>query len=134
VVDFLAPSIALVIVAVILGAISSTLGVLVYLVGGLALFGYLIWILIQQGQTGQTPGKRLVGLKVVKKDTGQVMGAGLSIGRYFAHIVDSLICYIGWLFPLWDANKQTIADKICNTVVIRVPPQPFSLTPPPGSM
>jgi uncharacterized RDD family membrane protein YckC len=133
-IDFLAPSVVWIIVAVIFGAISSTLGVLIYVLGGIALLGYAIWILIQQGQTGQTPGKRLVGLKVIKKDTGQVIGVGLSIGRYFAHLVDSLICYIGWLFPLWDANKQTIADKICNTVVITVPPQPFSLTPPAGSM
>jgi uncharacterized RDD family membrane protein YckC len=133
-IDFLVPTVVYFIVAVIFTAISSTLGGIVYGLGGLALLGYLIWLLIQQGQTGQTPGKRLVGLKLVKKDTGQVPGVGLSIGRYFAHIVDSVICYIGWLFPLWDANKQTIADKICNTVVVIVPPQPFSLTPPPGSM
>jgi hypothetical protein len=26
-----------------------------------------------------------------------------------------LICYIGWLFPLWDAKRQTIGDKIMTT-------------------
>jgi RDD family len=38
--------------------------------------------------------------------------------RDLAHIIDSIICYIGWLFPLWDARRQTIADKIMSTVVV----------------
>jgi len=33
-----------------------------------------------------------------------------------AHIIDGLICNIGYLFPLWDAKRQTIADKIMSTV------------------
>ena len=43
--------------------------------------------------------------------------------RQLAHIVDSLICYIGWLFPLWDAKRQTIGDKIMGTVVVKDPAQ-----------
>ena len=27
-------------------------------------------------------------------------------------------CYFGWLFPLWDAKRQTFADKIIGTVVV----------------
>ena len=53
--------------------------------------------------------------------------------RQLAHIIDSLICYIGWLFPLWDAKRQTIADKIMSTIVIdestggtSQPQQPYS--------
>ena len=38
--------------------------------------------------------------------------------RDLAHIVDSVICYIGYLFPLWDARRQTFADKIMSTVVL----------------
>ena len=35
-----------------------------------------------------------------------------------SRILDSLACYIGWLFPIWDAKRQTLADKIISTVVI----------------
>jgi hypothetical protein len=42
--------------------------------------------------------------------------------------VDTIICYIGWLFPLWDAKRQTIADKIMSTVCVPLNPQPL----PPG--
>ena len=51
------------------------------------------------------------------EETGQIIGGGMGIVRHFAHLVDSLICYIGWFFPLWDPKRQTIADKIMKTVV-----------------
>ena len=90
-----------------------------------------IFLAVQVGQVGQSPGMRTVGIKCVHQQTGQTIGAGLAIVRAIAHVVDTLICYVGWLFPLWDRNRQTLADKIMSTVVVRVPPQSFSLTPPP---
>jgi hypothetical protein len=33
-------------------------------------------------------------------------------------IVDGAICYVGYLFPLWDAKRQTIADKIMSTICL----------------
>ena len=32
-----------------------------------------------------------------------------------------MVCYLGWLWPLWDRRNQTFADKIMNTVVIIQP-------------
>jgi uncharacterized RDD family membrane protein YckC len=72
------------------------------------------------GQTGQSIGKKQIGLKLISEQTGQVIGGGAGIGRFFAHIVDAIICYIGFLFPLWDPKRQTLADKIVKTVVIVV--------------
>jgi len=115
-----------VIVGAIFGAISSVLGLLVSLLLYIVAFGYLMLQMVKQGNTGQTIGKKIIGLKVISEATGQPIGPGMSIARYFAHIVDSIICYIGWLFPLWDAKKQTIADKLLGTVVITVPKQPFN--------
>jgi RDD family len=40
--------------------------------------------------------------------------------RQIAHIVDTLICYIGYLFPLWDSKRQTVADKIMTTVCVPI--------------
>ena len=65
-------------------------------------------------------------LKLIKEETGQPIGPGMSIVRQIVHFVDSIVCYIGWLFPLWDSKKQTLADKIMGTVVITVPKQPFN--------
>ncbi len=47
----------------------------------------------------------------------------MGVVRTIAHIVDSIICYIGWLFPLWDAQRQTLADKIVKTVVLTGQPK-----------
>jgi hypothetical protein len=41
--------------------------------------------------------------------------------------VDQLICYVGYLWPLWDGKRQTLADKMLGTVCIPVdasPPAP----------
>jgi uncharacterized protein DUF2752/RDD family protein len=60
----------------------------------------------------------LLGLRLVGDKTGEPVGAGLAFARDICHLVDSVICYVGWLFPLWDAKRQTIADKIVSTVVL----------------
>lgn len=111
----LAGWIALYVVGLIVSAVSDTLGSLVFLVGVIALtlvsfyFGYM------EGEIGQSPGKRLTGLKVVKMD-GQLLGGGMGIVRRLAHVVDGF-CFIGYLLPLFDSQKQTLADKIMGTVV-----------------
>jgi uncharacterized RDD family membrane protein YckC len=80
-----------------------------------------VWIYnraIQQGRTGQSWGKQVLNLRLVRMADGQPMGGGMSFVRDLAHIVDALPCYIGYLFPLWDARRQTFADKIMSTVVL----------------
>lgn len=70
------------------------------------------------GATGQSYGKRLMGIRLIDERSGAVIGGGLGIGRYFLHLLDSLACLLGWLWPLWDAKKQTFADKLVNSVVV----------------
>lgn len=84
---------------------------------GLWNFGY------RQGTTGQSIGKKFMKFKVVSEQTGQPIGFLMSLVRQIAHIVDGLICYIGYLFPLWDPKRQTLADKIMSTVCLPVDPQ-----------
>jgi uncharacterized RDD family membrane protein YckC len=78
--------------------------------------GYNRWYLA--GKTGQSWGKKALGLRLLSEQTGQPIGAGMAFVRDLAHFVDGIICDIGYLFPLWDAKKQTIADKIVNTLVV----------------
>jgi len=72
----------------------------------------------QGGTTGQSLGKKALRIRLVSEETGQPIGMLMAFVRDICHIVDSIICYIGWLFPLWDAKRQTLADKIVRTVVI----------------
>jgi uncharacterized RDD family membrane protein YckC len=83
----------------------------------LVVTGYNRWF--QAGKTGQSWGKKALGLRLVGEQTGQPIGAGMAFVRDLAHLIDAVICYIGFLFPLWDAKKQTLADKIVKTLVVR---------------
>jgi uncharacterized RDD family membrane protein YckC len=84
----------------------------------LATFGIAIYNrAILQGRTGQSWGKRIVKLRLLSENTGQPIGGGLAFVRDLAHVLDSLACYLGWLWPIWDAKRQTFADKVMRTVV-----------------
>ncbi len=60
----------------------------------------------------------MLNLRLVSEETGQPIGTLMAFVRDICHIIDSVICLVGYLFPLWDAKRQTIADKIVKTVVI----------------
>jgi uncharacterized RDD family membrane protein YckC len=61
----------------------------------------------------------MAGTRLIHQQTGQPIGGGAGIGRAFVHILDGIPCYLGYLWPLWDAKKQTFADKIMSTVVVK---------------
>ncbi|BBX95345.1 RDD family protein [Mycobacterium lacus] len=96
----------------IIGVLAQGLASLVILVYGVWNWGY------RQGTTGSSIGKSILKFKVVSETTGQPLGFGMSVVRQLAHFVDAIICYIGFLFPLWDAKRQTLADKIMTTVCL----------------
>jgi uncharacterized RDD family membrane protein YckC len=77
----------------------------------------------KQGTTGQTFGKQLAKTRLISEATGQPVGFAMAVVRQIAHFVDGVICGIGFLFPLWDVKKQTLADKIMKTVVIMDQPR-----------
>jgi uncharacterized RDD family membrane protein YckC len=88
---------------------------------GLVSLGLLIWnYFIRQGSTGQTIGKQVLGLKLLRESDGQPIGAGMAFLRYLAHFLDGLACCVGYLWPLWDQKRQTFADKIVSTLVVKV--------------
>jgi uncharacterized RDD family membrane protein YckC len=91
------------------------------LVGGLLSLVVGLWLCHREGKTGQTPGKRIVGIRLLREYDGSTLGFGLAFGRRFLHVLDALPCYLGFLWPLWDDRKQTFADKVVHTVVIKDP-------------
>ena len=90
--------------------------------------GYTAYMGYLDGITGQTPGKAIMGTRLVDQQ-GNVIGSGAGIGRKFLHIVDSIICGLGYLLPIVDAKRQTIADKIMATYVVTgMEKKPFSVS------
>jgi uncharacterized RDD family membrane protein YckC len=99
----------------------STIGVLAQWLSTLVGLAYLVWDYgYRQGTTGSSIGKSVMKITVVSEVTGQPLGFGMSVLRQIAHFVDALICFIGFLLPLWDSKRQTLADKIMTTVVLPI--------------
>lgn len=98
------------------------------LIGSLTSLAFFVWnVCLRQGRTGASLGKSVLGLRLVDKDL-QPIGGGLSFLRNLLHVVDALPCCFGYLWPIWDSQRQTFADKIMGTVVInasRVQPRAF---------
>lgn len=86
--------------------------------GYLLVFAFQIWnVIFRQGRKGQTLGKQVVGIQVVKADTGQFLGAGTAFVRWLVGSILGGLCLLNYLWPLWDDKKQTWHDKIVGSVV-----------------
>ena len=97
----------------------STTGLIVFCGSALVGLAYFIWNYgYRQGTTGSSIGKSLLKFKVVSENTGAPIGFGMSVLRQIAHAVDAVILHIGYLFPLWTAKRQTLADKMMATVCL----------------
>ena len=115
------------------------------LAGAVVSVGYFVWWLIAL-KDGQTPGKKIVGVRAVRADTGETSGWGMMFVREFlvkslafgisfggvffffrsggavlgiAAIIIAAPHIVNLLWPLWDDNNQTLHDKIVRSRVIR---------------
>lgn len=82
--------------------------------------GMAFFQLYKEGKVGQTFGKKVLGISVHREADGRYLGFGMAFVRKIAHALDSLACYVGWLWPLWDEKNQTFSDKVRSTVVVKV--------------
>ncbi len=84
-------------------------------------FGYYTYF---HARSGQTPGKKMMRIKVVSTD-GSPLTTGKSAGRAFGYMLTSALTYvfvgfIGFLWMFRDENRQTWHDKMAGTYVIKV--------------
>lgn len=99
------------------------------------LLDWLYPVVFEAGRRGATPGKRLVGLRVVQA-TGSPITIGQAVVRNFLRFIDSMP-YFTYAFGITSclASKrfQRLGDLAAGTVVIydRVPALPQVAAPPP---
>ena len=92
----------------------GTLGSLLCLVLGFAYFTLL------EGYRGQTLGKMLMGIKVVREDNGEVPGIGAAAIRTVLRLIDGILAYlVGFISILISSKNQRLGDMAANTLVIR---------------
>ncbi|WP_211304216.1 RDD family protein [Umezawaea tangerina] len=120
-IDFAAPAVVFYVLVFAIGGTSRNLSASLAIsgIGYIALLGYMgynSWYL--QGTTGQSFGKKVAKIRLIKEETGQPVGFANAFVRHLCHVVDALPCYVGFFAPLWEVKKQTWADKIMGTVVV----------------
>ena len=69
---------------------------------------------------GQTPGKMLLNIKVIRTD-GSDVTLTYSIFRFLGYIISGALLGIGFLWIAIDPRKQGLHDKIADTVVVKIP-------------
>lgn len=95
-----------------------------------------IWnYIIKQGRTGQTFGKARIGIRLIRIETGQPIGAGYAFLRWFlaallGSITGSIFTIIDLIFPAFDDKKQRVLDKMLGTVVVNNDAKPSSIVVP----
>lgn len=104
---------------IVLGISNESTAQAVGLVLSLAYFTYF-----EGSASGQTIGKKAVGIRVIDFGGGGSIGYGRALIRWVGRIVSSLIIFLGYLWMLWDKEKQTWHDKMANTVVVPVSDYP----------
>lgn len=67
---------------------------------------------------GATPGKMVLGLKIVDAKTGGPISFGQAVVRYLGYIPSGLVFGLGFLWTAWDPRKQGWHDKLARTVVV----------------
>ena len=104
-------------------AIDETLGVIAYFLGIAGVFLYYAYF--EGSPSGQTIGKKALKIRVIDFNTGRPLGFGRGLIRSVARIPSQFLCYLGYLWMLWDREKQTWHDKLSTTVVVPVSAYPL---------
>ena len=100
----------------------AAIGGILIAVGVLLTIAIQVWNRIfKMGRTGQSVGKKVMGLKLIHEQTGEPIGALQAFLRELLAGLINQIVYLSYLWMLWDDNKQTLADKVVHSTVITVP-------------
>jgi len=112
-------------IGVVFGATSTDGGSVQISLEGLAaiiplvlVFAYYIFL---EGTTGQTVGKMLLGIKVVREGTNEAPGLGAATIRTLLRLVDGLFGYlVGFVVVVLASGKnQRLGDMAAKTLVVR---------------
>ncbi|MBC7814055.1 MAG: RDD family protein [Burkholderiales bacterium] len=79
-----------------------------------AIYSWYFWT----QQDGQTLGKKLMGIRVIKT-TGEKMTAGDAIVRYIGYYISGAVFALGYIWALFDNDNQGWHDKLASTYVVK---------------
>ena len=95
----------------------ALLPVLSFLLTTVISLGYYLWFWANRGAT---PGKKMLGLRIVREDGEEPLGWGTAFMRLVGYMVSGVILYIGFFMIAFNPEKQGLHDKIAKTRVLKV--------------
>jgi uncharacterized RDD family membrane protein YckC len=90
-----------------------------FVLPGISFLLNLLYPVILVGWRGQTVGKMLLGLKIIRVDGGEV-GYFKAFIRWIGQVISGLILLIGYILAAFTENKRALHDFIAGTRVIRL--------------
>jgi uncharacterized RDD family membrane protein YckC len=70
------------------------------------------------GASGQTVGKKALGIRVYDFREGGPIGYGRGLLRQIGKYLSAIPLFLGYFWMLWDKEKQCWQDKIAGSVVV----------------
>jgi len=113
----------LIIDGILLGIVDAVLRAIVGTSGGsaLGLVVSIVYFTAMIGSArGQTLGQMALGIRVIDFNTGGPIGYGRAFLRWLVSIISGIVLLLGYLWMLWDKEKQCWHDKAANDVVVPV--------------
>jgi uncharacterized RDD family membrane protein YckC len=87
---------------------------------------YVVWtvayFVIFWSTTGQTPGDRLMQIRVIGSATGEPIRPGRAVIRMAGVTLAAIPLLAGFLPILFDRSRRGLQDFMARTVVVHVPP------------
>ena len=108
-------------VGFVAGKIAGILSVLVTLCNIVVNIGYFIYLWgVDNPITGrgQTIGKKVMNIKIIKED-GSDIDVGGAVLRYLGYIVSEVVILLGFIWIFIDDRNQGWHDKIAKTLVVK---------------
>ena len=80
---------------------------------------YIAYFTLLEGSKGQTVGKMITKIKVVRED-GSPIDMSQAFTRNFLRIIDGLFAYLIGAILIWRSDKQQrLGDSVARTVVVK---------------
>ena len=93
------------------------------------MIGVIYTTLLLGSPSGQTLGMRAVGIRMIDTTTSGRVDYGRCVVRYLVAIVSGLALGLGYLWMLWDPERQTWHDKAADVFVVPVSAYPVQNWP-----
>jgi len=100
------------------GLFLAVMGLAYLLVFAVSILYYVYFV----GRRGATPGKKILGLRIVREDGIEPVGYGKAFLRLLGYLVSGMILYIGFIMIAFTDRKKGLHDMMVGTNVIKTNP------------